>query len=117
MTTSSPAAPRPKITAATPDALHSNNGSMVVNDPSGLCLVNKGSITDNTGALTNLTRLAQQLQSNENTSNPLIALEYASTSILLKDYDGHAVAVQVDKKTPNEQEGDGGGSAATETGK
>ena len=92
-----------KTTPSTVQALlqsHNDSGGVVVNDPNGLCLLNKGDNMigngNDTGALTSLTRLAQKLQ-NGDSSHPLIALEYDTAAILLKDYDGHAVALQVPK--------------------
>lgn len=78
---------------------------ILCNDPSGLCLMSKGTMKDNedSGAYTSLARLASQLsflqqQQVTNMSNgesPLITIETDTSRILIKEYDGHAVAMKV----------------------
>ena len=89
-------------------------GGILVNDPNGLCLVTKGNMSsssanssggDNTssGVYTSLTKLASTLTpyqtsrvNNENPSSPLITIEMeGDASIIIKEYDGHAVAMKV----------------------
>jgi hypothetical protein len=106
------------------ERLRNNVGGIVVNDPNGLCVVHRGTVLvdgNDTGVFTSLTRLARQLGPNHDggsdtnaaapaaaaaaaASGPLITLEYdeaasigAASAILLKDYDGHAVAFRVPK--------------------
>lgn len=87
---------------------------ILCNDPSGLCLSATGSFLHrdhnkttpkklqnlddavNTGVLTSLTKLAQQLQPSAATAIPfLITLEYEESNLLVKEYDGHAIALKV----------------------
>lgn len=85
-------------------------GGILVNDLNGLCLVSKGKMAadstsddTNSGVYTSLTRLASTLTphqtaiaNNENPPSPLITIEMdGPASILVKEYDGHAVAVKV----------------------
>jgi hypothetical protein len=102
------------------ERLRNNVGGIVVNDPNGLCVVHRGTVLvdgNDTGVFTSLTRLARRLGPNHDggidtnaaapaaaASGPLITLEYdeaasigAASAILLKDYDGHAVAFRVPK--------------------
>ncbi len=85
-------------------------GGIMCNDPNGLCLISKGasmnSDNDGSGVYTSLVRLASQLsphqrrQENENPQPPpLITIETDSTSILVKEYDGHTVALKVPNST------------------
>jgi Ragulator complex protein LAMTOR5 len=82
---------------------------ILCNDPSGLCLsatksflhnrdhTKKLSNLDdavNTGVITSLTKLAHQLSAS--TAAPcLITLEYEESNLLIKEYDGHAMALKV----------------------
>jgi hypothetical protein len=73
-------------------------GGILCNDPSGLCLSSKGEIDhSNSGVYTNLVRLASQLrqQGEATDSAPLITIETDSSALLVKEYDGHAVALRV----------------------
>lgn len=77
-------------------------GGILCNDPNGLCLISKGNMDSdaNSGAYTSLVRLASQLQPNQQQQNdtspaPLITIETDETSILIKEYDGHTVAMRV----------------------
>ncbi|KAL3942850.1 MAG: hypothetical protein SGARI_000128 [Bacillariaceae sp.] len=106
------------------DGLSVGAAGMIVNDPNGLLLMHKGSdlnvgpaTNNDTGVYTSLARLASQLRqggASKNNSNnggrPLITMEFdasdstttnsaaaASCSILVKDYDGHTVALKVPK--------------------
>jgi len=66
----------------------------LVNDRSGLCLRSSGDIDpDNAGVYTNITRLASKLKPDE--SAPLVTIEMEDSALLVKEYDGHAVAVRV----------------------
>lgn len=90
-------------------------GGILCNDSNGLCLVSKGNMnSDNeSGVYTSLVRLASQLtpyqqasMNNENPPSPLITVETNSTSILVKEYDGHTVAIKVgrtDSSKPGDQ--------------
>ena len=66
--------------------------SVVCNDSNGLCLFQKGSLPA-TNNFTSLVRLANQLNSSE--AQPLITIETPDSAILIKEYEGHTVAVQV----------------------
>lgn len=94
-------------------------GGILVNDLNGLCLISKGNMTtstesaanisdgNNSGVYTSLTRLASTLtpyqtasMNNENPPSPLITIEMdGPTSILIKEYDGHTVAMKVPNRT------------------
>jgi hypothetical protein len=88
-------------------------GGIVANDMNGLCLISKGNNfmdSNDTGVYTSLTRLASQLtpyqqaSMNNNTatnpSSPLISIEMEGpASLLIKEYDGHTVAIKVPNKT------------------
>lgn len=101
---------------------HDGVGGILCNDPSGLCLAARGSLNTrnhiaNSGGYTNLIRLASQLQGaskNEDqqqqqpqqqpsgggvgastTELPLITIEYDDSAVLVKEYDGHVVALRV----------------------
>lgn len=76
------------------------------NDPSGLCLLSKGSMTsaNDSGTYTTLIRLASQLQTQQRSVEvALIAIETKASSILVKDYDGHAVAMKVRRTAANDE--------------
>eukprot|EP00531_Pseudo-nitzschia_arenysensis_P019821 CAMPEP_0116127382 /NCGR_PEP_ID=MMETSP0329-20121206/6812_1 /TAXON_ID=697910 /ORGANISM="Pseudo-nitzschia arenysensis, Strain B593" /LENGTH=128 /DNA_ID=CAMNT_0003621481 /DNA_START=54 /DNA_END=440 /DNA_ORIENTATION=- len=91
-------------------------GGILVNDLNGLCLVSKGNMTStaaksttegiNSGVYTSLARLASTLtpyqtasMNNENPPSPLITIEMEGpASILIKEYDGHTVAMKVPNK-------------------
>jgi hypothetical protein len=89
-------------------------GGFLCNDPNGLCLVAKGKMmtndptNSNSGVYTSLVRLASQLQEHQlqrpsvikestthNSSSTLITIETDTTAILVKEYDGYAVAMRV----------------------
>ena len=77
------------------------------NDPSGLCLLSKGNMSNanDSGACTTLVRLASQLQTiHANVDVPLIVIETKVNSILVKDYDGHAVAMKVQRAVADEEQ-------------
>ncbi len=98
-------------------------GGILVNDLNGLCLVSKGNMAStaaksstediNSGVYTSLARLASTLtpyqtasMNNESPPSPLITIEMeGQASILIKEYDGHTVAMKVPNKktTPNDQ--------------
>jgi hypothetical protein len=110
---------------ASPSTQHPSSSSgygILCNDPSGLCLSATGSFLPNnrrdqsqshphpkkkklqnlddavnTGVFTSLTKLAHQLQpSAATTAVPfLITLEYEKSNLLIKEYDGHAIALKV----------------------
>jgi len=89
-------------------------GGILVNDLNGLCLLCKGDMADtnNSGVYTSLTRLASALtpyqmssMGNDNPpSPPLITIELeGAASILIKEYDGHTVAMKVpNRKNTND---------------
>ena len=78
-------------------------GGILCNDPQGLCVASKGSLADDdSGVFTNLVRLAAQLPGGDQA--PLIMLETADKAILVKDYAGYAVAVQIPKKSTEAKE-------------
>jgi len=76
------------------------------NDPSGLCLLSKGNMTsaNDSGTYTTLVRLASQIQTQQgNVEVPLITIETKSSSIMVKEYDGHAVAMKVPRTVANDE--------------
>jgi hypothetical protein len=80
-------------------------GGILCNDRSGLCLSSAGAIdSSNSGVYTNLVRLATQLQQQGKAtdSTPLITIETYSSAIIVKEYDGHAVALKVPSASPTE---------------
>lgn len=76
------------------------NGGILVHAPNGLCLYEEG--LKDSGVYTSLTRLAATLTpAATETTNPLITLELEhDSSILVKEYDGHTVAMKVPNKKP-----------------
>mmetsp|Transcript_1425 Transcript_1425/g.2468 ORF Transcript_1425/g.2468 Transcript_1425/m.2468 type:complete len:127 (+) Transcript_1425:3-383(+) len=94
-------------------------GGIVANDMNGLCLISKGNMTtpssdsNDTGVYTSLTRLASALtpsqtasMNNENVSSPLITIEMEGpSSLLIKEYDGHTVAIKVPNTTKTNAQG------------
>ena len=82
---------------------------ILCNDPSGLCLSATGSFVERnakkltnmddavtSGVYTSLTKLAQQLPpAASNAPPPLITVETDDFNLLLKEYDGHAIALKV----------------------
>ena len=77
-------------------------GGILCNDPNGLCLVSKGNMNsdESGGVYTSLARLASQLSPhNESLPAPLVTIETESTSILVKEYNGHTVAMKVPNRT------------------
>ena len=88
-------------------------GGIMCNDPNGLCLVSKGKMDGDkdSGVYTSLARLASQLSpqqhatiNNESPPAPLITIETDTTSILVKEYDGHTVAMKVPYSTKTSDE-------------
>lgn len=83
-------------------------GGILCNDPQGLCVAAQGAplaSMANAGVYTNLVRLASKLQKGEATQQvaaPLISLETADRAILVKDYAGYVVAVQVPKTSSSD---------------
>lgn len=76
------------------------------NDPIGLCLLSKGTMTsaNDSGTYTTLVRLASQLQTQQgNAEVPLIAIETKLSSIMIKEYDGHAVAMKIPRAVANDE--------------
>jgi hypothetical protein len=74
------------------------SGGILANDPNGLCLIRLGSIdANNSGVYTNLVRLASKLQPQGEASEsaPFITIETDTSATLVKEYDGHAVALCV----------------------
>ncbi|OEU15592.1 hypothetical protein FRACYDRAFT_240285 [Fragilariopsis cylindrus CCMP1102] len=104
-----------------PPNLERSSPGILVNDLNGLCLISKGNMsssattntnTNNSGVYTSLTRLASTLtpyqtanMNNENPPSPLITIELeGASSILIKEYDGHTVAMKVpNRKNTNDQ--------------
>jgi Ragulator complex protein LAMTOR5 len=87
-------------------------GGLLCNDPSGLCLAADGAMdAKDAGTYTSLVRLASQLQAaGSRTSSsssryvaPLITIETGSAAILVKEYDGHAVAIRVPRTASTEE--------------
>lgn len=72
-------------------------GGLLCNDATGLCISAHGPMdAANAGVYTSLTRLAAQLQQSE--PAPLITIECDDSAVIVKDFDGHAVAVRVPKE-------------------
>jgi Ragulator complex protein LAMTOR5 len=69
---------------------------ILANDPLGLCIGSEGHVVDeaNSGVFTSMLRLASQLQNGAAVA-PLITIETDDSTILVKAYDGNAVAVKV----------------------
>ena len=66
------------------------------NDPSGFCVSAVGSMDPKTsGVYTSLVRLASQFQGHEEGDAPLITIETAKGNLLVKEFDGHTVALRV----------------------
>ena len=81
-------------------------GGILCNDSRGLCVATQGAPTlaspQDSGIYTSLVRLTSKLQqpTGEDPSEaPLITLETSDKAILVKDYAGYAVAVQIPKKS------------------
>jgi len=70
------------------------------NDPSGLCLGSRGAIdSSKSGIYTSLVRLAAQIDHGGDTNDvPLITIETQDSAVLVKEYDGHTVALRVPKE-------------------
>mmetsp|Transcript_14510 Transcript_14510/g.17508 ORF Transcript_14510/g.17508 Transcript_14510/m.17508 type:complete len:142 (+) Transcript_14510:79-504(+) len=70
------------------------------NDPSGLCLGSRGAIdSSKSGIYTSLVRLAAQIDHGGHTNDvPLITIETQDSAVLVKEYDGHTVALRVPKE-------------------
>jgi hypothetical protein len=77
----------------------SKEGGVLCNDVNGLCLISEGAMRgeNNSGVYTNLVKLASQLspQTLANHNPPLITLESQASAVLIKEYDGRTVAIQV----------------------
>lgn len=130
-----------EATAPADDALsldkrsNSSGFGLLCNDRSGLCLSATGAfLTDNakskqlqslddmasSGVYTSLTKLAQQLQTPDAgnpaaSMAPLITIETDDFNVLVKEYDGHAIALKV-PSAPPAASGTPGGSTNTATG-
>lgn len=69
-------------------------GGALCNDPNGMCLGSRGDIDDSkSGVYTSLVKLASQLR--PGSEPPLITIEYEKAALMVKEYDGHAVALRV----------------------
>lgn len=69
-------------------------GGALCNDPDGMCLGSRGDIDDSkSGVYTSLVKLASQLD--PGSEPPLITIETDKAALLVKEYDGHAVALRV----------------------
>jgi hypothetical protein len=69
--------------------------NIICNDPNGLCLAASGNMDKKTsGVYTSLLNLASSL---EPSAPKRIVIETSSATIHIKDYEGHAVAVKVEK--------------------
>lgn len=69
-------------------------GGAICNDRNGSCLAAKGAVAASTsGVFTSLTKLASQI--NPGSDPPLITIETDKAALLVKEYDGHAVALRV----------------------
>lgn len=83
----------------------SDVGGILCNDPSGLLLGSRGSLhvesANDSGTYTNLVKLAAKLKdpSGQSSVSPLITIETEDSAILVKEYDGHAVAMRVPRGT------------------
>lgn len=65
------------------------------NDESGFCLEARGSLDPRTsGVYTSLVRLASQLEGRQE-GVPLITIESEKGNIIVKEFDGHTVAVRI----------------------
>jgi Ragulator complex protein LAMTOR5 len=69
---------------------------ILANDPLGLCIGSEGHVVAdaNSGVFTSMIRLASQLQNGAAVA-PLITIETEDSTILVKAYDGNAVALKV----------------------
>ena len=101
-------------------------GGILANEVNDLCLIDKGNIVtptvarngvahtggDNSGVYTSLTKLAStltpcQTAKSTSASPPLITIEMEGrTSILIKEYDGHTVAIRVPNVNKKDLDGD-----------
>lgn len=80
-------------------------GGVLCNDVAGMCLLSHGHMKSNSesGVYTSLVRLASQLSPlqresvNSNQPVPLVTIECDATAVLVKEYDGHTVALRVPK--------------------
>ena len=70
-------------------------GGVLCSDTSGLCLISEGAMKGNAGVYTSLARLASHLSPQEEGNMPLITLESKSYAVVVKEYDGRTVAIQV----------------------
>ena len=77
----------------------SKEGGVLCNDANGLCLISEGGMQgeNNSGVYSSLVKMASQLspQSQAIHNAPLITLESQSSAVLIKEYDGRTVAIQV----------------------
>lgn len=91
-------------------------GGALCNDPTGLCLVSKGKIdSSKSGVYTSIVRLASQLDSGGEGEVPLISIETDKAALLVKEYDGHTVAIRVPVSAiADERSGDMGAENSSE---
>lgn len=69
-------------------------GGATCNDRNGLCLGSRGAMdASKSGVFTSLVKLAAQLD--PGSDPPLITIETDKAALLVKEYDGHAVALRV----------------------
>lgn len=94
-----------------------SSSGLVVNDPMGLCIVAEGSLTsDRAGVYSNLLHLAGQLPTTQTSTSELppstneitttgmlssciVTIEMEDASILVKNYDGYTLALQLSNAT------------------
>jgi Ragulator complex protein LAMTOR5 len=93
---------------------------LVVNDPMGLCIVAEGRLSsDRAGVFTNLLHLAAQLPTTQTADSEqappemegpttvrpnscIVTIEMEDASILVKNYDGYTVALQLSNATTDD---------------
>mmetsp|Transcript_7235 Transcript_7235/g.10222 ORF Transcript_7235/g.10222 Transcript_7235/m.10222 type:complete len:145 (-) Transcript_7235:115-549(-) len=92
-------------------------GGALCNDPSGLCLGSRGAIdSSKSGIYTSLVRLAAQIDHGGDTNDvPLITIETKDSAVLVKEYDGHTVALRVPVTTKEQGQDTAEGSAGAST--
>lgn len=80
---------------------------ILISDPTGLCLQSKDLPPSDAGIYSSLTHLASQLSdaatAGSSSAPPLITIETSRTITMVKEYDGHAVAVQVPVRQGEEE--------------
>lgn len=94
---------------------------ILCNDPTGLCIASKGNIdSHNAGVYTSLMRLASKLpevkSASDSGASPLITIEYESHAIIVKEYDGHVVALRVPMSSGNSADSTRSDLSANESG-